>query len=124
MATLVNDPPVRVVLTTCPDEETARRIARTLVEERLAACGNVVPGVASVYRWEGAIETAAECLLILKTRDDRVPALAARLGVLHPYDVPEMLALPVAAGAGPYVRWVLAEAGRETPAVEETSGEA
>ncbi|HUP20406.1 MAG TPA: divalent-cation tolerance protein CutA [Gemmatimonadota bacterium] len=120
----MNDPPVRVVLTTCPDAETARRLARTLVEERLAACGNVVPGLVSIYRWQGTVESAEECLLILKTRDDRVPALASRLDEIHPYDVPEMLALPVAAGADSYVRWVLAEASREIPPVEETSGEA
>lgn len=120
MAAVVKDPPVRVVLTTCPDAVTARRIARTLVEERLAACGNVVPGLTSIYRWQGAVETADECLLILKTREDRIPALAARLGALHPYDVPEVLALPVADGTGPYVAWVREEAGPERPPVEET----
>lgn len=102
---------VRVVLTTCPDPATADRIARTLVQERLAACGNVVPGVTSIYRWEGRIETAGECLLILKTRAERLAALAARLDEIHPYDVPEVLALPVEAGATAYLRWVREETG-------------
>lgn len=105
------DPPVRVVLTTCPDEETARRIARVLVEERLAACGNVVPGLVSIYRWRGEVETAGECLLLLKTRDDLLEPLGERLAALHPYDVPELLALPVIAGADGYLRWVLESTG-------------
>lgn len=111
---------VRVVLTTCPDAATAEGIARALVEERLAACGNVVPGVTSIYRWQGRIETAGECLLILKTAAGRLAGLSARLTELHPYDVPEVLALPVEAGAPAYLRWVLEETADPPPAVEET----
>lgn len=98
---------VALVLTTCPDDATAGRIARTLVEERLAACGNVVPGVTSVYRWQGAVETTGECLLLLKTRRDRVERLARRLTEIHPYDVPEVLAMAVDRGAPEYLRWVV-----------------
>ena len=96
----------RIVLVTTPDAETARALARTLVEDRLAACGNVLAGVTSIYRWQGAIEEAAEALLILKTSDDRVGALSARVNELHPYDVPEVLALRVDAGHQPYLDWL------------------
>ncbi len=105
----VDGGPARVVLTTCPDEESARRIAAALVEERLAACVNVVPGIASVFRWEGAVETAGEFLLLVKTRVERLETLAARLTELHPYDVPELLALQVDRGSPEYVRWVVEE---------------
>lgn len=101
--------PVRLVYTTCPDTATARSIARTLVEERLAACGNVVPGLVSIFRWRGAIETEKECLLLLKTTAGRLDALAARLAELHPYEVPELLAVPVEHGASAYLRWVVEE---------------
>lgn len=102
---------VRAVLTTVPDPETGERLGRTLVEEHLAACANVVPGVISVYRWQGEIERSEEALVILKTTADRVPALQARAVDLHPYDVPEVLALPVGAGHAPYLAWVHREVG-------------
>lgn len=104
---------VHVVLSTCPDIETARRIARILVEERLAACGNVVPGLTSIYRWKGAIESAEECLLVLKTVARRLPALECRLVEIHPYDVPESLALAVERGHPPYLDWVVEETRAE-----------
>lgn len=99
----------RVVLTTLPDADAAERLARQLVEERLAACGNVVAGLVSLYRWKGEVERAAEALVILKTTDEVLPALLARLPELHPYQVPELLALPVAAGHEPYLWWVAEE---------------
>jgi periplasmic divalent cation tolerance protein len=101
---------VRVALSTAPDGETAARIARTLVEERLAACVNVVPAVRSIYRWQGRVEDDAEVLLVIKTRAERVDALAERLRALHPYELPELVALPVAAGSAPYLDWLAAEA--------------
>jgi periplasmic divalent cation tolerance protein len=100
---------VVALLLTAPDEETGRRIARTLVEERLAACVNVLPRVHSVYRWKGAVEEAAEVMLIAKTRAERAAALAARVRALHPYELPEVLALPVTGGSQAYLRWVVAE---------------
>lgn len=100
---------VTLVLTTCPDADTARTIARTLVEERLIACGNVVPGLTSIYRWRGEVETAAECLVLMKTRSERVEPLARRLAELHPYEVPEVLVVPVDRGAPAYLRWVVEE---------------
>jgi periplasmic divalent cation tolerance protein len=102
--------PVRVALSTAPDADSAARIARALVEERLAACVNLVPAVRSIYRWQGAIEDQAEVLLVIKTRAERMEALAARLRALHPYELPELVALPVAAGLAPYLDWVAAEA--------------
>ena len=102
--------PVRLALSTAPDAETGARIARALVEERLAACVNLVPGIRSLYRWQGAIQDDTEVMLVIKTRHDRVDALADRLRALHPYEVPELLALPVEAGLAPYLDWVAAEA--------------
>jgi periplasmic divalent cation tolerance protein len=95
-----------VILVTFPDAETARRIVTTLVEERLVACGNLVPGVESIYRWQGAVETASEVLVLLKTENSRYEALESRLKELHPYEVPECLALTVAEGSLPYLRWL------------------
>lgn len=100
---------VRLVLTTCPDASTAGAIARALVDERLAACGNVVPTLTSIYRWQGAIEEAGECLLLLKAPREGVEALAVRLVELHPYDVPEILELAIERGASSYLRWVVEE---------------
>lgn len=100
---------MQVVFTTCPDAGSARALSGTLVAERLVACGNIVPGLTSVYRWKGEIREDREVLLILKTRAERLDALTDRLSELHPYDVPELLALPVDRGAEPYLRWVVEE---------------
>jgi len=99
---------VVVVLVTAPSAETAADLARTLVEEGLAACGNVVPGVRSIYRWEGKVHDDAEALLLLKTERRLLEALKARLPALHPYQVPELLALPVEGGLAPYLEWIAA----------------
>jgi periplasmic divalent cation tolerance protein len=98
-----------VVLVTAPTPERAAELARALVEERLAACGNVVPGLRSIYRWEGKIEDEPEVLLVLKTTRDRFDALRERVLALHPYQVPEVLALPVEAGSARYLAWLVAE---------------
>jgi periplasmic divalent cation tolerance protein len=98
-----------VVLVTAPDAERAAAIARALVEERLVACGNVVPGLRSIYRWEGKVEDAAEALLVLKTTRGRFDALRERILALHPYQVPEVLAVPVLAGSAAYLAWIAAE---------------
>ncbi|MER3455386.1 MAG: divalent-cation tolerance protein CutA [candidate division GAL15 bacterium] len=95
-----------VCLITVPDLESARRIAQTLVEERLAACVNLVPGVRSVYRWQGAVEEAEEVLLVVKTTQERFPALRERVGSLHPYQVPEVVSLPVQDALAAYRAWV------------------
>ncbi len=103
----------RVVLVTAPSAEAATAIGRVLVDERLAACVNVVPGLTSIYRWQGQREETSECLLMIKTDETRYAALERRVLELHPYSVPEVLALPVVAGAPAYVEWL-----RESVAVE------
>ena len=110
-------PDTIVVLITVPSPEAGERIARPLVEEHLAACVNLVPGVTSVFWWEGAVQTEAEALLIVKTRRHLFEALAARVRSLHPYTVPEIIAIPLAAGNQAYLDWVrdaVTQAG-ETP---------
>jgi periplasmic divalent cation tolerance protein len=98
--------PVQVVLVTAPDLAAGARIGRSLVEEGLAACANVVPGVRSIYRWQGELQEDAEVLLIVKTRASLLDALAARVRALHPYQLPEVLALAVVGGSEPYLEWV------------------
>ena len=102
-------PGVRVVLVTAPDPEQGAALARRLVEERLAACVNVVPGVRSIYRWEGEVQEDSEVLLVIKTREDRSEALAARVKEIHPYDLPEVVVLPVVGGSEGYLDWVRQE---------------
>lgn len=97
---------VRVVLITAPSGDVAERLARDLVEQRLAACVNIVSGVRSIYRWKGAIEDDREDLLFIKTTENRVVELIARVRTIHPYTVPEIIALPVVAGSESYLRWV------------------
>lgn len=98
----------RIVLTTAASPEEAEGLARTLVEERLAACVSVIPSVQSVYRWQGAVEAATETLLLMKTSAEQVPALEARLQALHSYQTPEFLVLPVESGSGGYLEWLAA----------------
>jgi periplasmic divalent cation tolerance protein len=98
-----------VVLVTAPTPERAAEIARALVEERLAACGNVVPAIRSIYRWEGEVHDDAETLLVLKTTRARFEALRDRVLALHPYEVPEVIALPVETGSAGYLAWIAGE---------------
>ena len=100
---------VRVVLTTAPTVEVARELGSAVVEERLAACANVLPGVTSIYRWKGEVKREGEVLVILKTTAGAVEQLRARIVELHPYDVPEVVVLSVEAGHEPYLAWVRAE---------------
>jgi len=99
-------PDALLLLSTCPDAETAAAIARTLVEERLAACVNRVPGLTSIYRWRGEMHEDGEVLLLIKTTGERYEALRARLVELHPYEVPELIALEITAGHAPYLNWL------------------
>ncbi len=96
---------VRVLITTAPPGE-ARNLARTLVEERLAACVNLVPGLRSIYRWKDAVADDPETLLVIKTSRDRMDDLATRLGERHPYEVPELLAFTPESGLAPYLAWL------------------
>jgi periplasmic divalent cation tolerance protein len=95
-----------LLLCNAPDAEIAQRLARTLVESRLAACVNLLPGVQSVYRWQGAVETASEVTLLIKTTDAQVAAVEAALVSVHPYDVPEVVAWPAGQVNAPYLAWV------------------
>lgn len=102
-------PPALLCLCTCPDEASATRIARALVEERLAACVSLVPGVRSVYRWQGRVEEAGETLLLAKTTGARLDTLRERLLALHPYELPELVVVEIDAGLPAYLRWIAAE---------------
>jgi periplasmic divalent cation tolerance protein len=95
-----------LVLVTAPSADKAAELARTLVEERLAACGNVVPGLRSIYRWEGKVHDEAEVLLLLKTQAPLFEPLRQRLLEIHPYQVPEVLRLGIEAGHQPYLDWI------------------
>lgn len=95
-----------VVLVTASSEEEAVRIATTVVQERLAACANLVPGIRSFFWWEGRVQDEPERLLLIKTRRERFAALEARVRELHSYSVPEVIALPIAEGSDAYLRWI------------------
>ena len=99
-----------IVITNCPDEETANHIALAVVEARLAACVNILPRVQSIYRWQGAVESAVEVPLLIKTNAATYPALEAAIRERHPYEVPEIIALPISAGLPAYLNWLAAEA--------------
>lgn len=105
---------VRLVLTTVGSDAHADRLAQALVDERLAACVNVLPQVVSTYRWQGRVERETERMLIIKTTSDRLEALAARLTALHPYELPELLVLTPADASRGYLDWVRRETRPET----------
>ncbi len=98
-----------LVITNCPDEESANAIALTVVESRLAACVNILPCVQSVYRWQGAVESATEIPLFIKATVANYPALEKLIQECHPYDIPEIIALPIAQGLPAYLNWVAEE---------------
>lgn len=98
--------PATVVFSTFPSPDKAAEIARTLVDERLAACVNIVPSVRSIYRWQGQVCDETETLAIIKTSTERLAPLTARLTELHPYELPEVVAIAVTGGHEPYLSWV------------------
>lgn len=100
---------VLIVYCTLPDDERASEVARALVDERLVACINLLPAVRSFYRWEGKVCDDPERLAIIKTSAARFEAMKERLLELHPYDLPEVIAVPVARGSAPYLKWVAEE---------------
>lgn len=102
----MNTKTCQLVLTTCPNRRAASRLARTLVKERLAACVNIVPVAQSVYRWHGKIESAREFLLIIKSLKRAYTQLEKRLRALHPYELPEVIAVPITNGSRPYLAWI------------------
>jgi periplasmic divalent cation tolerance protein len=101
------DSSVNIVYTTVASEEEAVLIARTVVEEKLAACANIIPSIRSIYRWQGKVEDESESLIFIKTRSDSVEALIARIKELHTYDVPDIIAIPIEKGYQPYLDWVV-----------------
>lgn len=104
---------VLLILTNAPDENTAHSIARSLVEQKLVACVNLLPGIRSIYRWQGAIEEAAEVTMLIKTTQERYADVEAAIRLVHPYEVPEIIALPVTAGLPAYLEWVALETKKD-----------
>ena len=100
---------ILLVLTNCPDEEAANTIALAIVEARLAACVNILPRVQSIYRWQGRIESATGIPLLIKSTAASYPALEQAIRTLHPYEIPEIVALPITAGLPAYLNWVAEE---------------
>ncbi len=96
----------RLLFCTCPDRDTALRVAETLVNEQLAACVSLLPDMTSIYRWQGEVQREPEILLLIKTTQERVEALAGRVGQLHPYEVPELIAVPITEGLPDYLNWI------------------
>ena len=105
--------PILLVMTNMPDLPAAQAMASALVHARLAACVNILPGVQSVYRWQGAVEQATEITLLIKTTQRRYPQLQQAIVAAHPYDVPEVIAWPLANGHPPYLHWVSAETAQD-----------
>lgn len=101
-----NSSPHLLIYITCGSEQNARQIATALVEEHLAACVNILSNVQSVYHWQGKLETGNEYLLIIKSRHEVFEALRERVCNLHPYELPEIIAVPIVAGLEPYLNWI------------------
>ena len=97
---------VLLALSTFPDRETAQRISNQLITEKFAACANILPGIESIYRWKEKIETGNETLVIFKLSEDRQSAFQEKLRSLHPYEVPEIILVPITTGLPEYLRWV------------------
>ncbi len=95
-----------VVIVTASNEDEAAKIGRTLVDERLAACANIVPKIRSIYRWEGKVQDDPEALMLIKTTTERFEELEARVKELHSYSVPEIIAIPIGAGSSHYLSWI------------------
>ena len=98
-----------LVFTTLPSADKAAELAKALIEERLAACANLLPAIRSIYRWQGKLQDENEVLVLLKTRAEHLERLKLRILELHPYEVPEVLAVPVEAGYQPYLDWLAGE---------------
>jgi periplasmic divalent cation tolerance protein len=98
-----------LVLTMLPNADAAAEVAKTVVNEKLAACANILPAARSIYRWKGKVEDANEVLVLLKTRHEHFDRIRARILELHPYEVPEVLAIPVEQGYYPYLEWLARE---------------
>lgn len=98
-----------LVISTLPDREHAEKLARALIDQKLAACVNILPAATSVYRWQGKVETASETIVLIKTTMARYPALESAIKTQHPYELPEIIAVPLVAGLPAYLAWVETE---------------
>jgi periplasmic divalent cation tolerance protein len=98
--------PYRLIITTCPNMEVAESLANTLVGEQLAACVNILPAGLSIYEWQGKVERESELVLLIKSRSDRLPALESHLREAHPYELPELIAVPIVEGLSSYLSWI------------------
>jgi periplasmic divalent cation tolerance protein len=108
-----NDNAYQLIFCSCPDEETARKLATLVVEKQHAACANIVPGLTSVYRWQGKIEASSECLLLIKSRSDYYLAVEQMIRKQHPYELPEIIAVTISNGLDGYLRWIDKELSRQ-----------
>ncbi len=95
-----------LIYCTCPNQEAAAKIAQRLISDKLAACVNILPGVSSVYEWQGQIETAQEHLLLIKSPKARYAAIEAAIKALHPYELPEIIAVTIESGSAEYLQWI------------------
>ena len=95
-----------IILNTCPDKESANRVANTLVENRIAACVNIIPGLTSVYHWQGKIERSEEYLLVIKSTQTAYEQVESTIRLTHPYELPEVIAVPLTTGFAPYLAWI------------------
>ncbi len=96
----------QLILSTCPDQATAEKLAKQLVTEKLAACINIMPNLTSIYQWQGSIETASECLLMIKTKKDQYQAIENWIKANHPYELPEIVAVSIEHGLPEYLQWI------------------
>jgi periplasmic divalent cation tolerance protein len=96
----------QIILCTCPDQKTAEQIASELIKHQLAACVNIVPGITSVYRWQANIETAQEHLLLIKSQAEQYQAIETQIKQIHPYELPEIIAVPIDRGLPEYLQWI------------------
>ena len=112
----MGDAQILIVMSNAPDTANAEALARTLVEAKLAACVNILPGVQSIYRWQGDIQQADEVTLLIKTTRQHYPLLQQALVAAHPYDLPEVVAWPLSEGYAPYLQWVATETASDTHA--------
>jgi periplasmic divalent cation tolerance protein len=96
----------QIILCTCPDQDTAEKLARMLVSDRLAACVNILPGLSSIYRWQGQIASAQEYLLLIKANTINYQAIETSIKIHHPYELPEIIAVPVENGLPEYLHWI------------------